>query len=145
MYRNQIIDDIYKYGILGEAVAHVHTIEFQKRGLPHMHLLIFLKHPWRISTPAQVDSVVRAYWPDPVTEPMLFETIKRCMVHGPCGAANPSAPCMKDGKCTKGYPKTFQEETSMNADGYPHCKRPDDGRVYEVCYEIPRFIHHTKA
>ena len=26
----------------GTAVAHIHTIEFQKRGLFHIHLLIFL-------------------------------------------------------------------------------------------------------
>jgi len=28
----------------GTTVAHIHTIEFQKRGLPYIHLLIFL-HP----------------------------------------------------------------------------------------------------
>jgi len=26
----------------GTTVAHIHTIEFQKRGLSHIHLLIFL-------------------------------------------------------------------------------------------------------
>ena len=31
-------------GFFGTTVAHIHTIEFQKRGLPHIHLLIFL-HP----------------------------------------------------------------------------------------------------
>ena len=31
-------------GFFGTAVAHIHTIEFQKRGLSHIHLLIFL-HP----------------------------------------------------------------------------------------------------
>ena len=29
-------------GFFGTTVAHIHTIEFQKRGLPHIHLLIFL-------------------------------------------------------------------------------------------------------
>ena len=29
-------------GIFGRALARIYTIEFQKRGLPHMHLLIFL-------------------------------------------------------------------------------------------------------
>ena len=31
-------------GFFGAIVAHIHTIEFEKRGLPHIHLLIFL-HP----------------------------------------------------------------------------------------------------
>lgn len=30
-------------GLFGGVVGLVHTIEFQKRGLPHMHLLIFLR------------------------------------------------------------------------------------------------------
>jgi len=32
----------------GTTVAHIHTIEFQKRGLPHIHLLIFLYPQHRI-------------------------------------------------------------------------------------------------
>ena len=31
-----------KKGLFGRTAAMVHTIEFQKRGLPQMHLLIFL-------------------------------------------------------------------------------------------------------
>jgi len=31
-------------GFVSTTVAYIHTIEFQKRGLPHIHLLIFL-HP----------------------------------------------------------------------------------------------------
>jgi hypothetical protein len=40
---------------------------------------------------------------------------------------------MKDGKCSKGFPKHFQAETVMSGDGYPVYARPDDGRAYEVC------------
>ena len=35
-------------GFFGIPVAHIHTIEFQKRGLPHIHLLIFLQPQDRI-------------------------------------------------------------------------------------------------
>ena len=38
--KEQIINDIRNKDILGVAVADVHVIEFQKRGLPHMHLLL---------------------------------------------------------------------------------------------------------
>lgn len=63
--------------------------------------------------------MICAVWPDPETRPLLFETVKNCMVHGPCGALDPNAPCMEDGRCKKQYPKQYQEETVMNDHGYP--------------------------
>lgn len=130
--KEAILDDIYKKGVLGQAVAYVYAIEFQKRGLPHMHLLIFLKEPWKLLTPNAIDSVIWARWPDPVTQPLLFQTVHKCMVHGPCGAANPNAPCMENGRCTKRFPKPFQASTTMGDDGFPLYYRPDDGRAFQV-------------
>lgn len=46
-----IIDEIYKYGIFGECAAYVYTIEFQKRGLPHMHMFIFLAREFKLLNP----------------------------------------------------------------------------------------------
>ena len=54
------------------------------------------------------------------------------MVHRLCGALNLNAPCMVDRKCSKGYPKNFQEFTSMDCNGYPLYLRPNDGRKYKV-------------
>lgn len=126
MKKYAIIADLYKNGIFGKTVARIHVIEFQKRGLPHAHLLIFLEQEDKIATPEQVDSAVWAHWPDPRTHPILFETVKRCMVHT-CGER-----CLKDGKCSQGYPKPFQPHTSVSNEGYPLYARPDDGRSYEV-------------
>lgn len=53
------------------------------------------------------------------------------MVHGPCGAMNPHAPCMENGRCRKFYPKSFQPQTRINVDGYPLYRRRDDGRAYD--------------
>ena len=39
--KKALIQEI-KSGLFGKVTAMIHTIEFQKRGLPHMHLLIFL-------------------------------------------------------------------------------------------------------
>jgi hypothetical protein len=30
-------------GVLGDWAAHLYTIEFQKRGLPHAHIVVFLQ------------------------------------------------------------------------------------------------------
>ncbi len=130
--KKAILDDIVKNGVMGKVAAHVYTIEFQKRGLPHMHLLIFLQEPDKLNSPDDIDKLISAQWPDPVTQPMLFATVKSCMVHGPCGTSNPRAPCMDSGKCTKRYPKPFCDATHMNEDGYPSYKRPNDGREYDV-------------
>ena len=130
--KKHLIDLICKEGVFGKTVAHIYTIEFQKRGLPHVHILIFLKEPHKLLTPEAIDSSISARWPDPVTEPALFQTVKNCMVHGPCGAANPKAACMVNKKCSKGFPKAFCEATTMDGNGYPLYRRPDDGRAYDV-------------
>ncbi|KAJ3520762.1 hypothetical protein NMY22_g12605 [Coprinellus aureogranulatus] len=132
MKQKVVLDYIYKYGILGVPAAYVYTIEFQKRGLPHMHILIFLRRGFKLITPSLIDACIRAEWPDPVTEPLLFETVKRCMVHGPCGVENPTAVCMVNGKCSKGFPKPFQERTTVGRNGYAVYQRRDDGRAFEV-------------
>jgi Helitron helicase-like domain at N-terminus len=130
--KKTLMNAILKDGIFGPCVGHVYAIEFQKRGLPHMHLLLFLKADYKLVSPDVVDSVISAQWPDPTMHPHLFEAVKKFMVHGPCGALDPHAPCMRDGKCIHGYPKPFQQYTTMDHEGYPHYSRPDDGRSYQV-------------
>ena len=52
------------------------------------------------------------------------------MIHGPCGTANPNAPCMENGHCTKKYPKEFQKETTIDSDSYYATyqrRAPEDG------------------
>ena len=132
MYKTSLINELRKDNIFGITLGYVYTIEFQKRGLPHMHLLLSLSPRFRPNSPEQVDNIIRATWPDPEREPYLFNIVKRRMVHGHCGRAKPDAPCMKDGKCSKGFPKPFQTETVMSRNGYPIYARPNDGRTYRV-------------
>ena len=54
------------------------------------------------------------------------------MMHGPCSTLIPNSPCMKDGKCSKRYPRNFQEHTTENMDSYPIYRRRNDGRTVEV-------------
>jgi hypothetical protein len=72
--------------------------------------------------------VVSAEIPDRETDPGLFDVVSTCMLHGPC---TEQSMCWRDGACSKRFPKEFREETTMEQDGYPKCRRRDDGRVIE--------------
>lgn len=130
--KDALLKLITKNGIFGKCVAHIYVIEFQKRGLPHAHFLIFLDHDFRLSTPAAVDETVWARWPNPDTQPKLFEYVKKFMLHGPCGRQHPNSPCMENGKCRFGFPKPYQDRTTLSDDGYPNYYRPNDGRSYHI-------------
>jgi hypothetical protein len=133
-----------KKGIFGKHVAHVYTIEFQKRNLPHAHILIFVDSADRIRTPEQVDSLIWAEIPDPQQYPRLHQIVTSSMIHGPCGAQNPKAPCMKDGVCSKKFPRLFQNTTCLTEDGYPTYRQRDngrtflkDGKIVDNCWVVP--------
>lgn len=123
---HKLIVDIEKKGVLGVTVAHVYTIEFQKRGLPHAHILIWLETKPNEET---YDKIVCAEIPDPVSQPRLYKAVASHMMHGPCGIDNPDCPCMKDGQCTKDYPKDFCHQTVVLDNGYIKHRRRNTGRV----------------
>jgi hypothetical protein len=123
---NLLIKDLIntvKGGLLGRYVAHVGTLEMQKRGLPHIHILIWV-HPE--DSPRRGDTIdqrVRAEIPNPEEEPELHAKVKAHMIHGPCGSLNPNSPCMKNGKCSKGFPKDFQRDTVTTDKAFPVYRR----------------------
>ncbi|CAN0881721.1 hypothetical protein LINGRAHAP2_LOCUS14393 [Linum grandiflorum] len=105
----------------------MHTIEFQKRGLPHVHILVWLAKEAKLETPNLIDQMISAELPDPVEDPIGYAAVTRFMLHGPCGPANPVAPCMVDGKCKKRFPKQFNTETTFDENGYAVSRRRDSG------------------
>ena len=54
------------------------------------------------------------------------------MVHRPCGVYNPTAPCMANGTCSKGFPKPFRDESSITEDSYARTRRCNTGHTYRV-------------
>ncbi|CAI6374709.1 unnamed protein product [Macrosiphum euphorbiae] len=58
----KLMDLLTKSNIFGEVVAWVYSIEWQKRGLPHAHILIWLKNKIH---PDQYDNIISAELPDP--------------------------------------------------------------------------------
>lgn len=49
-------------------------------------------------------------------------------MHGPCGLEHQDCPCMVNSRCTKKFPKSFNEETFIDEHGYAIYKRPDNAR-----------------
>jgi hypothetical protein len=78
--------------------------------------------------PSTVDSFICAEIPDISTDPLGYALVDEFMIHGPCGNHNKKCPCMKRDKCSKNYPKSFQDETIIDDFGFTTYKRRDDGR-----------------
>lgn len=123
-----LMDLLVKHYVFGETRCWMYSVEWQKRGLPHAHILIWLKEKIR---PNEVDEIISAEIPNVQVDPDLHEVVIKNMIHGPCGNLNQNAPCMVNGKCTKRYPRTLISETITGSDGYPLYRRrsiADNGR-----------------
>jgi len=125
--RREFLDEMTKEGIFGRVVAFVAVIEFQKRGFPHMHSILWLHTEDKFRTAEDVDTVVSAEIPDPVREPQLYETVTRTMMHR---CSHRCQPDPQSGTCKYGYPKPFVEETAVLEGACPRYQRKDNGRVF---------------
>ena len=136
----QLMKDLTVGGLFGQVVGWLAAIEFQKRGLPHAHILIILANHDRMVNPELVDSLVMAELPpDPQTAvtddeksnlSRLEKIVLYNMLHGPCGAQNPRNVCMEDGKCAKSFPKPFNRGTIVDPESFYAIYRrrsPEDG------------------
>ena len=101
-------------------------IEFQKRGLPHGHILIILRPEYKIMSVEQYDKFVTAKILDPIRYPILQEKVVKHMMHGPCGALKKNNPCIRDGKCRNNYHRPFSNKTMQSKDSHPIYHRRDD-------------------
>ena len=63
----------------------IYVIEFQKRGLPHAHLLLILAHEDKPTYAEEIDSFICAELPEQDIDPLGYATVTRHMIHGPCG------------------------------------------------------------
>ncbi|GJX77883.1 ATP-dependent DNA helicase PIF1 [Tanacetum coccineum] len=121
-------------------VTVVYVIEFQKRGLPHAHILLWFEEHSKCKTPGEVDDIISAEMPSPTTDPDGYKVVTDYMLHGPCDKDARNAACTSDGKCSKHFPKPFLAETFLDEDGYPHYHRRDN----KVTFKKGNFIYDNK-
>nr|GEY94133.1 hypothetical protein [Tanacetum cinerariifolium] len=99
-------------------------------------------------------AVIEAYnmLPNLDEDPKLYQLVTDHMMHGPCCADNPSCPCTIKYKCTKKFPRQFNETTMIDDSGYALYKRRNDACEaawciygFEIHYWTPsveRFLFH---
>jgi len=126
MKLQQLIEDISSGHVFGPILAILYSIEFQKRGLPHVHILVWIDKK-NIEINAQIiNSWISAEIPDPYEDPLGYVLVAEHMMHGPCGEKNEKCPCMKRGKCSKFYPKEFKDKTTFTDNGFTLYHRRDN-------------------
>ncbi|KZS06462.1 ATP-dependent Helicase-like protein [Daphnia magna] len=112
----ELVNDIEKRQMLGFATARIHVIEFQKRGLPHCHMLICIDERDAPATAEDVDATICVEIPDRITHLRLHKSVMAHMIHGP-------------------------QETLLNDNGYPTYRRRDT----EVVHRLKRGRTHFEV
>jgi hypothetical protein len=95
--------------IFGRYMGHCYQMDYQKRGLPHPHLLLILHEIDHFLDPASIDKIICTEFLSRTADPELHNIITSVMVQGPCGDENQNCPCMikqvgENVKCSKGFP-----------------------------------------
>ncbi|XP_076052787.1 uncharacterized protein LOC143032201 [Oratosquilla oratoria] len=126
---DSLMGDLVHKKAFGAVKAHLYSVEWQKRGLPHAHILLWMAVRVTADTVAQI---IRAEIPDKEKEPRLYETVTRCMIHGPCKGYDESQICChgksaKPDQCGKGFPKTCRSTLLFVKNGYPEYVRRSVG------------------
>jgi hypothetical protein len=114
--------DIVENKIFGDVQGYVWRIEWQARGLPHVHLLLILVRS--IRTIRSIDSIVSAEVPDPSMFPELYCIVNEFQIHSPCDHDS-SASCRDNAKklCKRHFPKEMSRETILLSNKFPKYRR----------------------
>ncbi|KAM3376007.1 hypothetical protein P3S68_014721 [Capsicum galapagoense] len=65
---DSLIKDLRGNKIFGEVKSVIYIIEFQKRGLPHAHIFLFLHEHNKYPTAVDIDKIITAEIPDKVAD-----------------------------------------------------------------------------
>lgn len=112
---------------MGQVKKGTHVIEFQKKGLLHIHILLILDDHDKFQNAADVSTVVFAHILDQNKDLILHDMIIKHIIYGKCDI-NPNAVCLHlhTKIYTNKFPKSFQEKTEWLPDmGYPIYKKAE--------------------
>ncbi|XP_058741375.1 uncharacterized protein LOC131613747 [Vicia villosa] len=69
---DELLFDLTKKHVLGRVVAYIYTFEFQKRGLPHAHIFLFMHPQSKYPTPEDINNIISAEIPSKEDDVELF-------------------------------------------------------------------------
>ena len=128
--QKQFFKEIIEQQIFGKVIAWVKVVEFQKRGLPHVHAVFTLDKKSKYYTPESIDKIIRCDIPNEEEDPELYRLVTSHMIHGPCGKLNPTQICMQNenNRCRHHFPFDHNPTTYVNEETQKVIyKRPDNG------------------
>lgn len=124
----EFIKDITERHILGNVGAWCYSVEHQKRGMPHIHMLVIMEKGHQITSPEQVDNYISARIPPlPPLEDQsveadqqrrLWHLVTSCMLHDCNKACIEQMPNGRGFRCKKHFPKRFSNSTVLSSDRY---------------------------
>lgn len=129
----------------GPPAYTIQCVEFQKCGLPHVHILIHYTAP--CNTPQAIDSIVSACLPN---DPSDHALVQKFMMHNHPPLDKPlSKYCQKEQasgsrKCHFNYPLPLQPQTTIDEKGRVHYKRLTEADRMVVPHCLP-LIHMMKC
>ncbi|XP_019166929.1 PREDICTED: uncharacterized protein LOC109162699 [Ipomoea nil] len=96
-----LIREIRSGLVFGNVTAVIYTVEFQKRGLPHAHILIFLGQEDGQALCQNIDTIISAEIPNKEVDSEYYKVVEEFMI---------------------------QDSSNFDQNGYPIYRRRDDGR-----------------
>ena len=110
----------------GKIEYFMHVVEFQKRGLPHAHILLRNENGPTADDLRNVDDIIQVELPE---DPKLRSLVEEFMIH------SHTANCtLSDGTCKYNYPKPNVEATHVDERGYVQHKRSGTNNAYVVAF-----------
>jgi hypothetical protein len=106
------------------------AVEFQKRWLPHTHL-IWLDAEFKCRNIKDMDYIVSSEIPNKNDDPICYDIVSKFMMYKPCGLINQKFKCMKKNKCSKSFLKPFKTATTYDDNGFV---------CYKRCHQHDNFI-----
>ncbi|XP_076034571.1 uncharacterized protein LOC143021164 [Oratosquilla oratoria] len=122
---DSLMKELTKDHIFGEVKAHLYSIEWQKRGLPHVHILLWMRYK---VTEKTVANIISAEIPDKTKNPQLYDIVTTNMIHGPCVGFDESQICCYGrnnsiSKCQKDFPKPLYGRRAVGEGGFSFVKK----------------------
>ena len=137
---DELVKDV-RAGCVGPYQAHCFTVEFQKRGLPHVHMIAWTDET-RAARDARIDDIVTAEAScesDVVFSLQLEQMLHSCRAASANGGKDGKIGCLdSNGKCCRGFPKEYARATSIGEDGFPLYKRRPRAGAAGFGRELPR-------